>query len=305
MIKFLTDISIVVAAISKKHVQDSTAFERVFLDGKTDSDNITINLTPEQSENLKALHLNRAELNRVGTDFGEILSGIFLLNRFEPLQTIKYPLDISHGLIDFYAITGAGLEFKISAKHGQGSPAAISSLLSELHEYVMNHRAKNPTEDKIETFVYNYQYQYTECDVVLEGWEIESACNGYFIKWKRCTINEEIESDLCAEDRFIPCIRTRGELSYFESCERYPDTKDCDGNYMFPHYTDSEGNIIMDNIRLFKMPDNHIEPCFECETNNVEPDGLPYEKCYIFPLGLEFSNIVPPSTDLAPKIIFR
>lgn len=152
----------------------------------------------------------------------------------------------------------------------------------------------NDGDIEIETFVYNYQYQYTECDVVLEGWEIESACNGYFIKWKRCTINEEVESDLCAEDRFIPCIRTRGELSYFESCERYPDTKDCDGNYMFPHHTDSEGNIIMDYIRLFKMPDNHIEPCFECETNNVEPDGLPYEKCYIFPLGLEFSNIVPP-----------
>ena len=37
---------------------------------------------------------------------------------------------------------------------------------------------------------------------------------------------------------------------------------------MFPHTIDEYGNVIMDNIRLFKMPDNIIEPCYDCYNNN-------------------------------------
>ena len=76
------------------------------------------------------------------------------MNRFEPITKIRYPLAMSYPLIDFFAITNNGLEYKISAKYKEGSPAAIGSLLNELEDYIKKHDAKNDWEDEAEKFVY-------------------------------------------------------------------------------------------------------------------------------------------------------
>lgn len=53
-------------------------------------------------------------------------------------------------------------------------------------------------------------------------------------------------------------------MAYYESCtHRYPETKDCDGNLIYPHTKtiDSNGKeqILMDFIRHHKMPDRRLE----------------------------------------------
>ena len=125
----------------------------MFLDGNPDSDQFTIQLTEPQSENLRKLNLNQKELNSIGKNFGELLSGIFLMNRYEPISKIIYPLDNSYPLLDFFAMTNNGLQYKISAKYKDGSPAAISSLLGELKDYISKHDGKE-WEDSVEQFVY-------------------------------------------------------------------------------------------------------------------------------------------------------
>lgn len=152
LIKFLGDILIIISALSKRNKQDNAKFESVFLDGEMDSDTFTINLTEEQSKNLESLNLSMNELNKIGVTFGEILSGIFLMNRYEPIKSIKYPLSYSTPLVDFLAITDTGLEYKISAKYKEGAPAAIKGLLEQLKPYVNKHKA-DPKEEQAELFV--------------------------------------------------------------------------------------------------------------------------------------------------------
>lgn len=66
-----------------------------------------------------------------------------------------------------------------------------------------------------------------------------------------------------------------GELAYWESALDYPTTEDCDGNRIYP----------TGKIRHHKMPDCFVTPHFEY-TGGVY---------YVKPLGLDFSNIEPPT----------
>ena len=152
--EFLIDLFIVTAATTKKNKQDNTRFENIFLNGEPDEDRFTINLREDKQEKLKKLKLSKRELTIIGTNFGEILCGIYLLNRFEPIKKISYPTNETNQLIDFLAKTDNGLEYKVSAKYKRGAPAAIRSLLGELKDYVQKHDAKNDWEDDVEQFVY-------------------------------------------------------------------------------------------------------------------------------------------------------
>lgn len=159
-------------------------------------------------------------------------------------------------------------------------------------------------------YVTHKLYVYTTCDTDLtaDGYEIETECTNNLIKWKKChdPLNPApIDyKDECESPVVVSCIHSKGELAYWESCEKYPDYKDCEGNTMFPHTIDEDGNIIMDNIRLFKMPDNIVEPCYDCLNDNfVERQAYsigtvdtrrPYDDCYVYPLGLEFKDIAIP-----------
>lgn len=176
---FLSDISIILVALSRKHKQTDERFEQVFLDGKPDADSFTISLTDAQRSNLQKLNLNQKELNNVGKNFGELLSGLFLLNRFEPLAKISYPLKYTATLIDFLAIQDNGLEYKISAKYNEGAPAAISALMKELKPYVDKH--KSESEDKVEQFVLHlFKALQDESNPVLQIFQIWNALE-YFI----------------------------------------------------------------------------------------------------------------------------
>ena len=98
-------------------------------------------------------------------------------------------------------------------------------------------------------------------------------------------------------------IYTEGELGYFESNEKYPVIKDCDGNYMFPTTKDSNGNVVGQNIRLFKMPDSTIEPFHNnivdeyANYNNKNRYKQYYDKIEIYPLGLKLENIEYPTLE--------
>jgi len=78
---------------------------------------------------------------------------------------------------------------------------------------------------------------------------------------------------------------SRGELAYYESEERYPTTKDCSDNYIYP-VEEIGGKIVGQKIRHHKMPDTTLEEHFV----------LSNESNYILPLGLEFFNILVPPT---------
>lgn len=181
---FLGDISIILVALSRKHKQSDERFEEIFLDGKPDADSFTIRLTDAQHANLKKLNLQPKELNNIGKNFGELLSGLFLLNRFEPLSKISYPLKYSATLIDFLAIQNNGLEYKISAKYNEGAPAAISALMKELKPYVDKHKPDSK-EDKTEEFVYHlFKALQDESNPVLQIFQIWNAIEHFIPETK-------------------------------------------------------------------------------------------------------------------------
>lgn len=172
---FLGDICIILVALSRKHAQTDERFEEIFLDGKPDADSFTISLTDAQSANLKSLELNYKELNVIGKNFGELLSGLFLLNRFEPLTKVSYPLSNSAPLVDFLATTNEGLDYKISAKYKEGAPAAISALMSELKPFVDKHSG-DKVEDDAEKFVLElFRALEDETNPVLQIFQIWNA----------------------------------------------------------------------------------------------------------------------------------
>lgn len=73
--------------------------------------------------------------------------------------------------------------------------------------------------------------------------------------------------------------KSDGTLGYYEAEQDYPDTVDCNGERLFP-----EGKI-----RYFKMPDRRLVPISTTE-------GFDYIALLL--IGLEFSNVVYPSTDI-------
>lgn len=97
-----------------------------------------------------------------------------------------------------------------------------------------------------------------------------------------------------------------GRLGYNEQCIRYPDIKDCDGNYMYPHTINPDGTVIMDFIRHHRIPDRTLVPHFksreqpdvECLGRNTIPIKPPYQDMFIYPIGLRFKNIVMPDTSI-------
>lgn len=107
----------------------------------------------------------------------------------------------------------------------------------------------------------------------------------------------------CGNQLYIPCTYTEGHMAYFESCERYPLIKDCNGDYMYPTEEDDNGNIIGKFVRHHRMPDTTKEPHFSVDSINdayVEAKEeeyqtrKPYDYTYIHPLGINITNIQVP-----------
>lgn len=101
----------------------------------------------------------------------------------------------------------------------------------------------------------------------------------------------------------IPCTYSEGHMAYFESCERYPLIKDCNGDYMYPTEEDIDGNIIGQHVRHHRMPDSTIEPHFTVDLPNdayveakedIGQNRKPYDYTYIYPLGISVNNIKVP-----------
>lgn len=85
-----------------------------------------------------------------------------------------------------------------------------------------------------------------------------------------------------------------GRLAYWEDCELYPQIERCDGTSMF-------GDLTGTPVRYHRMPSRRLEPHFSSnELSHVEdPENLgadykPYDDLYVYPIGLEFSNVIPP-----------
>jgi len=55
--------------------------------------------------------------------------------------------------------------------------------------------------------------------------------------------------------------RTEGEMAYYECNTRYPDLKDCSGDFIFPTTT-IDGEIVPANVRHHKFPDTKTSPLF-------------------------------------------
>lgn len=113
--------------------------------------------------------------------------------------------------------------------------------------------------------------------------------------------------DDCALEARELCILSKGKMGYYQSCQRYPLTKDCNGDYMYPTETDSNGNVVGQYIRHHRMPDVTIEPHFSTysdpslanrswlemkEGNNQ--NKKPYANMFVHPLGISVENIQLP-----------
>jgi hypothetical protein len=95
-------------------------------------------------------------------------------------------------------------------------------------------------------------------------------------------------------------IWEKGTLGYYEeTCQKYPDTKDCDGNYIYPHKV-VDGVVIMDNVRHHKIPSRRTVSHFLSENNQEvehstnQDQQKPYDNITIFPIFLNVSDIEPP-----------
>lgn len=100
-------------------------------------------------------------------------------------------------------------------------------------------------------------------------------------------------------------IWEKGTLGYYEeTCQKYPDTKDCEGNYIYPHKI-VDGAVIMDNVRHHKIPTRRTASHFLSENNQAvehetnQDQQKPYDNISIFPIFLNVSNIeVPENTEI-------
>ena len=83
-------------------------------------------------------------------------------------------------------------------------------------------------------------------------------------------------------------VRSAGLCGYYETKSLYPTTKDCDGNYIFPH-TMVGNEVRMHRIRHHKMPDSRKEHFFEGQGED-ESNVL----IRLRPLGMMFYDIEMP-----------
>lgn len=89
-----------------------------------------------------------------------------------------------------------------------------------------------------------------------------------------------------------------GQCGQWCSTYLYPETKDCDGNFVY-------GDLAGTPIRHHRMPSTAIEPHFVSTANGVinqhDPSNDPYKETYVHLLGVRFSNIHLPSANDLPK----
>lgn len=92
-----------------------------------------------------------------------------------------------------------------------------------------------------------------------------------------------------------PRVISRGPTEPWQSVVKYPDDKDCDGNYFYPQT----------NIQHHKMPETSDHPHYVSYQNGVvnkyQPDNYEYSKTFIRPLGIKALNIKFPDQDELPK----
>lgn len=147
-------------------------------------------------------------------------------------------------------------------------------------------------------------------DLTPYGWTIANQTDIY-IEWRGCwsedsdinTLPVLPTDDKCNPIQPLDCYYSKGEMAYFESCERYPLIKDCDGDYMYPVELDNEGNVRGQYIRHHRMPDSTIEPHYSVDVINdawvekkedILQDKKPYQYTYVHPLGIDVQNIQLP-----------
>lgn len=95
-----------------------------------------------------------------------------------------------------------------------------------------------------------------------------------------------------------------GELAYWEDCELYPETKDCDGNLIYPNI-----DGVMLPVRYHRMPSRKLEPHFsvtECcgveKADNSNIGLYPYTDTWIYPIELQITNVqMPDDSTVAVK----
>lgn len=111
----------------------------------------------------------------------------------------------------------------------------------------------------------------------------------------------ELDLDKCQGQENLE-IKTweKGILGYYEeTCQKYPGTKDCDGNYIYPHKI-VDGEVVMDNVRHHKIPSRRTVSHFvsengqQVERTTNQDQQKPYDSLTIFPIFLELSNITQP-----------
>lgn len=99
---------------------------------------------------------------------------------------------------------------------------------------------------------------------------------------------------------------SEGVLSYFQTNERYPDQRDCNGDLLYPHTILPNGDIEMDYVRHHKMPDRTNEPHYTFDAQGIyggvqtalTKSNRAYDFAHIHPIGLKFDNIYVPDSDL-------
>lgn len=96
-----------------------------------------------------------------------------------------------------------------------------------------------------------------------------------------------------------PMVLARGKLAYWESTEIYPDTKDCDGNYIY-----GEDGRLGNPIRHHKMPDRTIEPHFLSTTKGVphslDPGNTEWKNTWVRIIQLEIRGLKLPEKTAKP-----
>lgn len=99
------------------------------------------------------------------------------------------------------------------------------------------------------------------------------------------------DEDGCEIIDIKPAKYSRGKMGYWESEERYPLTKDCNGEFIY-------GEDAGCPIRHHKMPSRTLEPHWISYSkgvpNTYDPGAHEWNKSYANFIGLKFNNITPP-----------
>lgn len=157
--------------------------------------------------------------------------------------------------------------------------------------------------DMISGTIHKDQYNTT---ISTDHWDtaLEAACgtnqdnhlNAEVPRWKIYNTGT-IEGDLLDPSSKYGCS-LYGEMSYFETDVRYPDTTGPDGYMLYPN----NGSGTPDYIRHHKFPDFSVVPIYE-EPDNAYAGGTTYLDHGIMNiLGIKPSNVVIPA-ELADKVL--